>query len=119
VPSAPRNEGERRRASAAFDQEEGKGEGSDASGATQRKEEGEARVWSRRMEEGDGGGGLAGYGADRGARPTGVGGNHPVHVRQGMKGGPVRRPRLGRCHGPAHMHSANFDLKRISKLSMI
>jgi hypothetical protein len=67
-------------------------------------------------------GALEGSGTGRGARPVGVRDSHPACAPgQGMKGWGFGQggPRLGRCHGPAHAHSANFDLKRISKLNTI
>jgi hypothetical protein len=75
---------------------------------------GSARVRSCHAE--DGVGGLAGCGTGRGAWPAWVGGGHPctaTRARAGDEGGSNRGgPRLGRCHGPAQAHSADFDLNK-------
>jgi hypothetical protein len=75
-------------------------------------EEGGGKAWVQLRHAKEDSVGVPGVGA----RLAGAAGGCPVRMRQGMRGegGPVGRPWLGRCHEPAHAHSAAFDLKRIS-----
>jgi hypothetical protein len=57
---------------------------------------------------------------DMGVQPMGTGGGRPARARQGTKGGSGQGGSwLGCCHGSAQAHSADFDLRRFSKLNTI
>jgi hypothetical protein len=105
----PQNNREKRRASTAFDQRIEGGMGGGTDGAMWRKEGGSGAGGATRKKEA----------AWRGLAPAGTRGwrggrqSSSAWVRQGMKGGSGRGgPRLGRCHVPTQVHSADFDLNK-------
>jgi hypothetical protein len=58
----------------------------------------------------------------QGVRPAGAGDGLPIVAAQEQRrrgGSGWGGPWLGHWHGPAQTHSADFDLKRISKLNTI
>jgi hypothetical protein len=74
------------------------------------KEGGSAQVRSCHVEDGVGGGGLAsaGHAAGRDGQRSSLCGN--AREGKGRRGGSGQGgSRLGRCHGPAQAHSADFD----------